>query len=340
MGLQIGSLQIPSRIIQSPLAACSDLPFRLVARERGLGFCFLEMVSAQSLTRDNAKTRRILNSLPEDRPLGAQIIGCDPGMMADAAVILEEMGFDLIDMNLGCPVKKVVSNGEGSALLKDPDKAEAVFRAVRRAVKKIPVTVKMRKGFNDPSGDEAAEMARRAEASGLSAVTVHGRTQAQQYGGKADWEAIGKVKRAVKIPVIGNGDVLTPEDGRRLLEVSGCDGIMIGRGGLGNPWIYRNLDDVMNGRRADVYVPSVAERKQTLLQHFALERRHQGDRQAALNMRRITVWYTQGLPYNKAMRVAVCSTMDCEVIKDVIEKFFDALPLDAPPPSVPILLTE
>jgi tRNA-dihydrouridine synthase B len=340
MGLQIGSLRIPSRIIQSPLAACSDLPFRLIARERGLGFCFLEMVSAQSLTRDNAKTRRILVSVPEDRPLGAQIIGCDPGMMAEAAVILEEMGFDLIDMNLGCPVKKVVSNGEGSALLKDPDKAEAVFRAVRRAVKRIPVTVKMRKGFNDPSGDEAAEMARRAEASGLAAVTVHGRTQAQQYAGRADWEAIGKVKRAVKIPVIGNGDVLTPEDGRRLLEISGCDGIMIGRGGLGNPWIYRNLDEVMNGARDAVYVPSVAERKATLLKHFALERGHLGDRQAALNMRRITVWYTQGLPYNKAMRVAVCSTMDCDVIRGVVEKFFDQLPLDAPPPSVPILLAE
>lgn len=340
MGLQIGTLTLPSRIIQSPLAACSDLPFRLIARERGLGFCFLEMVSAQSLTRENAKTRRMLVTTPEDRPLGAQLIGCDPGMMAEGAAILEELGFGLIDMNLGCPVKKVVSNGEGSALLKDPDKAEAVFRAVRGAVKKIPVTVKMRKGFQDPSGDEAAEMARRAEASGLSAVTVHGRTQAQQYGGKADWEAIGKVKRAVKIPVIGNGDVLTPGDAKRLFEVSGCDGIMIGRGGLGNPWIYRNLDSVLSGARDAVYVPSVAERKATLLQHLALQRLHLGDRQAALNMRRITVWYTQGLPYNKAMRVAVCSTMDCDVIREVVEKFFDQLPLDAPPPSVPILLTE
>lgn len=340
MGLQIGTLALPSRIIQSPLAACSDLPFRLIARERGLGFCFLEMVSAQSLTRENAKTRRMLVTTPEDRPLGAQLIGCDPGMMAEGAAILEELGFDLIDMNLGCPVKKVVSNGEGSALLKDPVKAEAVFRAVRRAVKTIPVTVKMRKGFSDPSGDEAAEMARRAEASGLSAVTVHGRTQAQQYGGKADWEAIGKVKRAVKIPVIGNGDVLTPDDAKRLFEVSGCDGIMIGRGGLGNPWIYRNLDSVLSGERDAVYVPSVAERKSTLLKHLALQRLHLGDRQAALNMRRITVWYTQGLPYNKAMRVAVCSTMDCDVIREVVEKFFDQLPLDAPPPSVPILLTE
>lgn len=340
MGLKIGTLTLPSRIVQSPLAACSDLPFRLIARERGLGFCFLEMVSAQSLTRDNIKTRRLLLSAPEDRPLGAQLIGCDPGMMAEGASILEEMGFDLIDMNLGCPVKKVVSNGEGSALLKDPAKAEAVFRAVRGAVKKVPVTVKMRKGFSDPSGGEAAELARRAEASGLAAVTVHGRTQAQQYGGKADWEAIGKVKKAVKIPVIGNGDVLTPDDAKRLLEVSGCDGIMIGRGGLGNPWIYRNLDSVMSGERDSVYVPGVAERKATLLQHFALERLHLGDRQAALNMRRITVWYTQGLPHNKAMRVAVCSTMDCEAIARVISGFFDALPMDVAPPTAPVLLAE
>ncbi len=326
--------------MQSPLAACSDLAFRLVGRERGLGMCFLEMVSAQSLTRENAKTRRMLVTVPEDKPLGAQIIGCDPGMMAEAAAILSEMGFDLIDMNLGCPVKKVVSNGEGSALLKDPDKAEKVFRAVRDAVKGKPVTVKMRKGFNDPSGEEAAEMARRAEAAGLDAVTVHGRTQAQQYAGVADYEAIGKVKRAVKIPVLGNGDVLKAEDARRLLDVAGVDGVMIGRGGLGNPWIYRNLDEGLSGARATPYVPSVAERKATLLQHFALERRFQGDRQAALNMRRIVVWYTQGLPYNKAMRVAVCSTMDCAEIERLVADFFDKLPADAPPPTVPVLLTE
>lgn len=339
MALQIGSLSLPSKIIQSPLAACSDLPFRLIAREKGLGFCYLEMVSAQSLTRENAKTRRMLNTTPEDKPLGAQLLGCDPDMMAEAARILEEMGFDLIDMNLGCPVKKVVGNGEGSALLKEPSKAEAVFRAVRNAVK-IPVTMKTRKGFKDPSGDEAVELAKRAEGAGLCAVTIHGRTQAQGYAGRSDWEAIGKVKRAVNIPVIGNGDVLTPEDARRLLEVSGCDGIMIGRGGLGNPWIYRNLDDVMNGRRDAPYVPTVPERKETLLKHFALERSLLGDRQAALNMRRITVWYSQGLPHNKVMRVGVCSTMDCELIVKLISDFFDQLPADAPPPTVPVLLAE
>ena len=338
MPLQIGSLTLPSKIIQSPLAACSDLPFRLIAREKGLGFCYLEMVSAQSLTRENAKTRRMLNTLPQDKPLGAQLLGCDPDMMAEAARILEEMGFDLIDMNLGCPVKKVVGNGEGSALLKDPARAEMVFRAVRNAVK-VPVTMKTRKGFQNPSGDEAVELAKRAEGAGLCAVTIHGRTQAQGYAGKSDWEAIGKVKRAVKIPVIGNGDVLTAADAKRIFEVSGCDGIMIGRGGLGNPWIYQNLDRGLAGD-ASPYVPTVPERKETLLKHFALERSLLGDRQAALNMRRITVWYSQGLPHNKIMRVGVCSTMDCSEIVRLITEFFDQLPADAPPPTVPVLLAE
>ncbi|MDE2491473.1 MAG: tRNA dihydrouridine synthase DusB [Elusimicrobia bacterium] len=340
MPLRLGSLELSSRIIQSPLAACSDLPFRLIAREKGLGYCFLEMVSAQSLIRDNGKTLRLLQSTPEDKPLGAQLLGCDPDIMAEAARVIEDRGFSTLDLNLGCPVKKVVSNGEGSALLADPDKAEKVFSAVRRAVKNMPVTVKTRKGFKDESGEEACEIARRAEAQGFSAVTVHGRTQAQQYAGKADWEAIGKVKRAVKIPVIGNGDVLTPEDARRAFELSNCDGLMIGRGGLGNPWIYRNLDDVLNGSREAPYVPTIAERKDTLLQHFALERRHLGDRLAALNMRRICVWYTQGLPHNKAMRVAVCATMDCAEIERLIREFFDAVPADAPAPQAPVLLAE
>lgn len=340
MGLRIGALHLPTRIIQSPLAGCSDLPFRLIARGKGLGFAYAEMVSAQSLTRDSLKTKRLLLSDPVDRPLGMQLLGCDPGMMAEGAAILEEMGADLIDLNLGCPVKKVVSNGEGSALLREPKKAEDLFRAVRSAVKKIPLTVKMRKGFSDPSGDEAVALAVRAEAAGFDAVTVHGRTQAQQYGGKADWEAIGKVKRAVRIPVIGNGDVLTPDDARRMIEVSGCDAVMIGRGGLGNPWIYKNLEEALDGEGRPLYVPSVREREETLLAHFALERERLGERQAALNMRRITVWYTQGLPYNKTMRVAVCSTLDCDAIRRVITAFFEALPAAVPPPTVPVLLSE
>lgn len=340
MSLQIGSLALPSKIIQSPLAACSDLPFRLIAREKGLGYCFLEMVSAQSLVRDNGKTLRLLATTETDRPLGAQLLGCDPDIMAEAARVVEERGFDALDLNLGCPVKKVVGNGEGSALLADPGKAERVFKAVKAAVKRIPVTVKMRIGFKDESGAEAVELAKRAEGAGFSAVTVHGRTQAQQYAGRADYAAIAKVKAAVKIPVIGNGDVLTPDDARRLLEVSGCDGIMIGRGGLGNPWIYRNLDEVMNGRRDSVYVPSVAERKETLLKHLDLEIRHCGERGANLNMRRITVWYTAGLPNSKTLRVAVCSAPHTDEVRRLIHDFFDQLPADVPPPTAPLLLAE
>ena len=338
--LKIGALEIPSKIIQSPMAACTDLPFRIIAREKGLRFSFLEMLSAQALVRANDKTLRLMKSVPEDRPLGAQLLGCDPQNMADAAKIIEDLGFDSLDLNLGCPVRKVTSNGEGSALLKDPQKAGRIFDAIKNAVKRIPVTVKMRKGFQDESGAEAVALAKVAEASGLAAITVHGRTQAQGYTGKADYEAIGKVKSAVKIPVIGNGDVISIEDALRLKEVSGCDGIMIGRAGLGNPWVYRELDCAFNGANIPVQAPGILERRQTLLKHFDLEIQHLGDYYAAVNMRRIVYWYTGGLPNAKALRVAICQTKDLSLIRRLIEEFFDQLPADCPPPRPPILLSE
>ncbi len=340
MELRLGSLRLPSTVIQSPMAACTDLPFRLVAREKGLAFSFLEMVSAQALVRENEKTLRLLKSAPQDRPLGAQLLGCDPAIMGEAAAMIEELGFDLLDLNLGCPVRKVTANGEGSALLKDPDTAEKIFAAVRKAVKKIPVTVKTRKGFEDPSGDQAVELAKRAEAQGFDAVTVHGRTQQQLYSGQADYEAIGKVKRAVKIPVIGNGDVVTPEDALRLKRISGCDGVMIGRAGLGNPWVYRNLQLAMEGSDEAPYVPTVRERRDTLLRHLDLEAQLLGERQAALNLRRIAMWYTTGLPNSKPLRSAVCRTMDVSEIRRMLAEFFDALPADVPAPCAPVLLSE
>ena len=322
------------------MAACTDLPFRLIAREKGLAFSFLEMVSAQALVRDNEKTKRLLQSVPEDRPLGAQLLGCDPGIMAEAARIIEDMGFDSIDLNLGCPVRKVTANGEGSALLKDADKAAEIFRSVRRAVKKIPVTVKIRKGFEDESGDEAVAIARRAQDQGLAAVTVHGRTQKQGYSGRSDYAAIGKVKAAVQIPVIGNGDVTGPEDALRLKKESGCDGVMIGRGGLGNPWIYRNLERVLAGQAHSIEIPGIAERRRTFLKHFDYEIQYCGERQATLNMRRITVWYTAGLPGNKPLRAAVCRTADIALIRELIENYFSSLPAEVPPPQTPLLMGE
>lgn len=340
MGLTLGSLVLPSAVIQSPMAACTDLPFRLIARQKGLAFSFLEMVSAQALARENKKTKLLLQSAPEDRPLGAQLLGCDPAIMAQAARMIEGLGFDLLDLNLGCPVKKVTGNGEGAALLEDPDKAEKIFAAVRKSVKKIPLTVKMRAGFKDPSGAQAEDLARRAQAQGFDAVTVHGRTQAQGYSGRADYDAIARVKRAVSIPVIGNGDVVSPDDARRLKKDSDCDGIMIGRAGLGNPWVYRNLQQALEGSPLPAYVPTVAERRETVLKHWDLEVSLLGERQAALNMRRIVTWYTVGLPNSKPLRVAVCKTMDAALIRRMIEDYFGSLPEDVPPPSAPILLAE
>ena len=323
MSLRLGALSLPSAVLQSPMADCSDLPFRLVCRRRGLAFAFAEMVSAQSLLRRNRKTLDVLKTVPEDRPLGAQLLGKDPDRLAAAAALLAEMGFDLIDLNFGCPVKKVVSNGEGAALLKDPDLAERIFTAVRRAVK-LPLTVKTRKGFADESGREAVELARRAQAQGLDAVTVHGRTQKQGYGGASDRRAVAMVRQAVSIPVIGNGDVRAAEDALRLRQDSACHGVMIGRGGLGNPWLYRQVHQAWEGAGGQPQTPDLGSRRLALLEHFDLEVEHRGERQAALNFRRIGAWYTAGLPGAKAFRTGVYATMDVGLIRRMILDFFGA----------------
>ena len=305
------------------MAACTDLAFRLIAREKGMEFAFLEMVSAHALVQKNRKTLELLKTVAEDRPLGAQLVGCDPATMGEAAAMIEEMGFDLLDLNLGCPVPKITGGGDGagSALLRQPEKAESIFKAVVKAVKKIPVTAKMRLGFNDASGAEAADIAQRAEGAGLAAVAVHGRTRAQQYTGKADYQAIGRVKQAVKIPVIGNGDVLCADDARRLLETSGCDGVMIGRGGLGNPWIYRNVAQGLADPSAEPYAPSLEERRQTLLKHLEYQIRFEGERLALLKMRRIGCWYFNGLPGAAAFRGAICRSQTLEEVRELISQF-------------------
>ena len=314
--LEISGLRLGSQVMQSPMADCSDLPFRLVSRRRGLGFAFTEMISAQSLLHGSRKTLEVLKTTPEDRPLGAQLLGKDPAKLAEAAAMLADMGFDLIDLNCGCPVKKVVRNGEGAALLQAPDLAERIFAAMRRAIK-LPLTVKMRKGFADESGVEAVELARRAEAQGFDAVTVHGRTQKQGYSGLADYGAVALVRQAVAIPVIGNGDVRAPADALRLKQESGCHGVMVGRGGLGNPWLYREAE------RA---------RCAAVLEHFDLEVRFQGERRAALNFRRIGAWYAAGLPGAKGLRIALCRTMDVRLMRGQLLEFFAALPETLPVP--------
>jgi nifR3 family TIM-barrel protein len=276
------------------MVGCTDLAYRLVARRRGMTFAFIEMVSSNGLMHESRKTQAIMQSNAEDHPLGAQLMGCDPDVMAKSAERVEAMGFDLLDLNLGCPVRKVTTGGAGAAMLKNPLNTRRVFESVVGAVKKIPVTIKMRLGYEDPSGDEAVEIAKIAEASGISMITVHGRTRAQGYTGKANWDAIGKVKRAVKIPVLGNGDVLTAEHARELQERSGCDGVMIGRGALGNPWLFGQIHDRLFKKQEPV-LPTREDRIKAVLEHMDLEVQFLGEQKAVYHMRRIGNWYIAGI---------------------------------------------
>lgn len=312
------SLTLPSPIIQSPMVNCTDLAYRIVARRRGLAFSFVEMLSSNALLHASKKTFNLMKSHEEDRPLGAQLMGCDPDVMAEAARIVESQGFDLLDINLGCPVRKVTSMGAGAALLKDLKKAGEIFTRVVKAVKRIPVTIKMRKGFEDESGDEAVAMAKVAQDSGIAAVTVHGRTRAQGYTGSADWTAIGKVKKAVSIPVIGNGDVVTADDARRMREISGCDGVMIGRGGLGNPWIYKQIhQSLFEG--IEPTPPTMDDRKATAIEHMELEAQFEGEQKAVYHMRRIGSWYIAGIPNAAHWRDQLVRSRTMAEVRHILE---------------------
>jgi nifR3 family TIM-barrel protein len=292
--IKLGKLSLKTPVFQSPMADCTDIAFRLIARELGLELAFTEMISAEALARDNKRTLPLVRRVSGDKPLGAQLVGHNPVSMGKAAAIIEAMGFEILDLNFGCPVRKVTVPGAGSALLQRPDLAAKIFENVMARVKKIPVTVKMRTGFTDPSGKEALVIARLAEDHGLSAVTVHGRTRAQGYTGKADWRVIGLVKNALKIPVFGNGDIFVPEDAKHMMEMTGCDGVAVGRGALGNPWLYAGVRAVLAGRMPDV--PSFEEKKRVAREHVRLEVKYEGEKMGVLQSRRIAAWYFKGCP--------------------------------------------
>lgn len=306
-------------VLQSPMANCTDLPFRLIARRHGMPFAFLEMLSAETLVRNHPETQDRMRTLPEDRPCGAQLVGCEPAVMADAAVMLEELGFPLVDLNLGCPVSKVVAKGGGSHLLREPETAGKIFSAVVRAVRRVPVTVKMRLGYSDASGQEAARIARIAQDSGVSALCVHGRTRVQGYSGLADYQAIRRIKERVRIPVIGNGDVVDGESARRMKEVSGCDGVMLGRGALGNPWIYREVAAALEGTELPP-VPSLQEKKRVLLEHIDLICRY--EERVLGPLRRIISWYFKEIPGAPKFRDEIHRAQSVEEMKARIHQAF------------------
>ena len=305
-------------VVQSPMAHCTDLPFRLIARSLGMRFAFLEMISSEALVRNVRQTFELMRTVPEDRPLGAQLVGCDPAVMGEAAAKIEAMGFDVLDLNLGCPVPKIVSKGGGSMLLREPDAAQRIFTRVVRAVKRIPVTVKMRLGFSDASGEEAVRIARIAQDCGVNAIAVHGRTREQGYTGAANYHAIRRVKDAVSLPVIGNGDVVDGTSAVRLRTVSACDGVMLGRGALGNPWIYREITGALEGRPTPPK-PDLVERKRIVMRHIALQEQH--DPQPLGPLRRIVSWYFKECPGVAEFRDQINRSQSVAEMRALVEAF-------------------
>lgn len=309
----------------APLAGISNLPFRLIARGQGCSLAYTEMISANGLVRNTKKTYEYLKTCSEDRPLGAQIFGADPQIMADAARIVESTGVDLIDINMGCPVKKVIKAGAGAILMKDPDLSARIIQAVKKAVK-IPVSVKIRSGWNR-SSINAVEMARIAEDSGADAITVHARTADQGYSGHADWNIILNVKKSVKIQVIGNGDIRQPSDAVKMLNETDCDAVMVGRGSLGNPWIFKGIRQLLMGREID-YLTSLSQRLAMIERHWKMEVELLGSKLAAKSFRKQILWYTKGLDNSHQFRELAGKLKNDEEIRAALKNYFRSIEQD------------
>ena len=314
--MRIGNVEIDNNLVLAPMAGVTDLPFRVLCREQGCGLLYTEMVSAKAILYNNKNTEALLEVEPEENPISLQLFGSDPQIMADMAKRLEERPFDIFDVNMGCPVPKIVNNGEGSALMKNPLLVGQIVEAMAKAVNK-PVTVKIRKGFNDDMVN-APEIAHIVEESGGAAVAVHGRTREQYYSGKADWDIIRQVVERVHIPVIGNGDVNSAEDVLAMEEQTGCAGVMIGRGARGNPWIFSRINEY---RRTGVLPPrpNVEEIKAMIKKHAALQLKYKGEYIGVREMRKHVAWYTSGLKNSSALRNAVNMTESMDELMKLLD---------------------
>lgn len=314
--LQIGKVTLENNLILAPMAGVTDLPFRLLCKEKGAGLLCMEMVSAKAILYKNKNTQGLLEIDPRENPVSLQLFGSDPDIISKIAHEIEERPFDILDLNMGCPVPKIVNNGEGSALMKNPRLAGEIIEKTVKAIKK-PVTVKIRKGF-DEEHVNAVEMAKVAEASGAAAIAVHGRTREQYYAGKADWDIIRQVKEAVSIPVIGNGDLLTAEDVIAMKEQTGCDGFMIGRGAQGNPWIFEQiLHYFKTGEK--LAKPSVEEVTDMILRHAKMMLEFKGEYTGIREIRKHAAWYTAGYPNSAKLRVAINAIESYEELEKLLK---------------------
>ncbi len=315
--LKIGNVELPNPCVLAPMAGVTDLPFRLLCREQGAGLLCTEMVSAKAISFHNKNTESLMQTGPGEHPVSLQLFGSEPELMGRIAAQIEERPFDILDVNMGCPVPKVVNNGEGSALMKQPKLVEAIVTAMVKSVKK-PVTVKIRKGF-DEEHVNAVEIAKIIEASGAAAIAVHARTREQYYSGQADWEIIRQVKESVSIPVIGNGDVDSPQKAQRMLQETGCDGVMVGRAARGNPWIFRQITHYLDTGEL-LEKPSRAQVAKMMLRHGELLAEYKGEYTALREMRKHVAWYTSGYPHSASLRRRVneLTTMEslCALVKE------------------------
>ncbi len=315
MSLKIGNVTLENNLILAPMAGVTDLPFRLLCKEQGAGLICTEMISAKAIYFKNKNTETLMEIDERERPVSLQLFGSDPDLMAEIARQIEPRNFDILDINMGCPVPKVVNNGEGSALMKNPRLVHEIVSKVSKAIEK-PLTIKIRKGFTEDCVN-AVEIAKIAEDAGAAAIAVHGRTREQYYAGNADWDIIRKVKEAVSIPVIGNGDVDSPQKAEALVRETGCDGIMIGRAVQGNPWLF---SQILHYQKTGELLPKpgMEEVKEMILRHAKMQLEYKGNYTGMREMRKHVAWYTTGMPHSASVRRMVNEVESYEQLEELV----------------------
>lgn len=320
--MKIASLLLENITVLAPLAGITNLPFRLLVKQQdGCALVCSEMISSNGLVYQSSKTARMLDTAPEEKPLSVQIFGSDPSIMAEAAAMAEAAGADILDINFGCSVKKVLKTGSGSALMRTPEKAEAILKAVRNAIS-IPLTIKIRTGW-DSSGNQAIHIAEIAEACGADAIAVHPRTATQGFSGMADWSIIGRVKKSISVPVIGNGDIVDPEDAIQMLNETGCDAVMVGRSAIGNPWIFSQISSLLRGKQ--VQPVTLSMRYDAMIQYLEASVKYIGEKHGCRIMRSRLGWFSKGLPNSSSFRESVKQISSQAEAKEKIRSYFDAI---------------